>query len=884
MVYYAPLIFGNEVFFSSDHGFYFEPLTKFISNACRHLQLPLWNPLVHCGMSEIAVPSPSIFYPPNLLFVFLPYGMAFGWFMVLHQLAAGLCAMLLTLSFGWGGAAAVGAAIIVAFCGYMFSLSTNYTLMAAAAWVPLNFLVAQLLGKKHERKNTYLLVCLGALAFFLLISAGRPEVSVPVAFLIALFVLFQSLAKRATERPNLAGGRYSGLGWRCLFISLGLLLAMPVILPALEWLANSRRAQGLKIDEVFLWSANWYDFVSMVFAQPFGDLTALGSPYLNLAASRLSHLPFVPSPLIGPVAFTLAIWGFCDQKWREGKWLLTILLLSLLMILGKNAYIFPQLLTHLPCINLFRYPIKLIIIPIFVLAVGAARGLYCLSQSVDGSYAKSADAPTLASWFRCLRWNQIRGELLTSLLWSFVSLIGCLYIAAGLLSKPLPIHPLDKSAAAQLLLGESLVLGAVFGLITCGLALLLKTKVMNVRWTLLALNVILLLSLYVPALIYRAESVTSRFYTEYPFALSEIEKIDASSFERKNQRILLLYRDPIKLPPNYMKSFGVSRTINYDAYCRDLLLPNTNMDWDQPTTLGYEAAETADYNKVSYDLTQRISHISDDLKAAEQLYLILWRFCRATATNWVCTQCFNDKGNLGVLPDTEHFELVSESILMNLRIYKVKTPLSRAFVCKNWSWANSHNNVLDILSGATNSQFDPETAALIERSPDAASDCSVLLPPGCQIDKSSSEGRKNSGEQGLPPNAVLTQAGVIYSAAKIKNSQLVPQAPEFLKDLPEHISLSVNLDKDNFLILSDQFYPGWVAKIDGLMTPVFRANGCFRSVYVPRGGHLIQFDYEPSSLAFGLYAALFGLGIIAWLLLSVLWPHLVRWFRRIAGI
>jgi hypothetical protein len=204
---------------------------------------------------------------------------------------------------------------------------------------------------------------------------------------------------------------------------------------------------------------------------------------------------------------------------------------------------------------------------------------------------------------------------------------------------------------------------------------------------------------------------------------------------------------------------------------------------------------------------------------------------------------------------------------MNLRIYKVKNSLPRAFVCQNWSWAPSHKAAVESLRGLHKSDFDPENRALIEPLPseEAASDPTK--------DPSNS----------LLPNAVHTQAGVIYPAAKIPESAPKTQAPVFLKDCPEHISISVNLPKPNFMILADQFYPGWTASVDGLNTPIFRANACFRAVYVSKGGHLIQFDYEPLSLTIGLYCALAGLSLAGWLLLIVLAPSGLRLLRRMAG-
>jgi uncharacterized membrane protein YfhO len=85
------------------------------------------------------------------------------------------------------------------------------------------------------------------------------------------------------------------------------------------------------------------------------------------------------------------------------------------------------------------------------------------------------------------------------------------------------------------------------------------------------------------------------------------------------------------------------------------------------------------------------------------------------------------------------------------------------------------------------------------------------------------------------------------------------------------------------LILSDHYYPGWTAMIDGVQAPIFRANGIFRAVYLPKGSHLVQFDYLPQSLVLGAYGALSGALIILLLLLCITGPPFWRMLKRSAG-
>jgi hypothetical protein len=73
----------------------------------------------------------------------------------------------------------------------------------------------------------------------------------------------------------------------------------------------------------------------------------------------------------------------------------------------------------------------------------------------------------------------------------------------------------------------------------------------------------------------------------------------------------------------------------------------------------------------------------------------------------------------------------------------------------------------------------------------------------------------------------------------------------FEKSEPEHVIISADLNGNGLLVLTDQFYPGWSASIDGNPTEIYRANYLFRCVEVPAGQHRITFDYRPKSFFMG---------------------------------
>jgi hypothetical protein len=70
---------------------------------------------------------------------------------------------------------------------------------------------------------------------------------------------------------------------------------------------------------------------------------------------------------------------------------------------------------------------------------------------------------------------------------------------------------------------------------------------------------------------------------------------------------------------------------------------------------------------------------------------------------------------------------------------------------------------------------------------------------------------------------------------------------------PENIIIRTSSDGNGMLVLSDTFYPGWTADIDGSKTPIYRANFSFRAIYLPKGSHTVSFRYKPASVTAAEY-------------------------------
>ena len=64
-------------------------------------------------------------------------------------------------------------------------------------------------------------------------------------------------------------------------------------------------------------------------------------------------------------------------------------------------------------------------------------------------------------------------------------------------------------------------------------------------------------------------------------------------------------------------------------------------------------------------------------------------------------------------------------------------------------------------------------------------------------------------------------------------------------------SIVVDVPTPGYVVLTDTYFPGWVATVDGQPRPILQANVTFRAVAVAAGQHTIDFRYDPFSFRLG---------------------------------
>ena len=152
-------------------------------------------------------------------------------------------------------------------------------------------------------------------------------------------------------------------------------------------------------------------------------------------------------------------------------------------------------------------------------------------------------------------------------------------------------------------------------------------------------------------------------------------------------------------------------------------------------------------------------------------------------------------------------------------VYENPTALPRAYVAHDWQVERDPGDALRAVSA---SAFNARRT--------------VILEPG-------------SGET-LPP---VSGGAPVITAAEITSYQ------------PARVEIDVNDPTPGFLVLTDAYYPGWKATVDGRPAAIQQANYLFRAVAVPGGHHRVTFVYDPLTFKLGAALTLGALScIVGW--------------------
>jgi hypothetical protein len=85
-----------------------------------------------------------------------------------------------------------------------------------------------------------------------------------------------------------------------------------------------------------------------------------------------------------------------------------------------------------------------------------------------------------------------------------------------------------------------------------------------------------------------------------------------------------------------------------------------------------------------------------------------------------------------------------------------------------------------------------------------------------------------------------------------------------LEDEGNRLRVAVEAPAPAYLVLTDTWFPGWEARVDGQPAPILRADHAFRAVVVPAGPSEVEFRFRPRGFVPGLLLGGLAAAVSAW--------------------
>jgi hypothetical protein len=374
---------------------------------------------------------------------------------------------------------------------------------------------------------------------------------------------------------------------------------------------------------------------------------------------------------------------------------------------------------------------------------------------------------------------------------------------------------------AQCLIGKSLSTGAAWGLAATFLAKHALSRRLSTATGMSLLLLALIVTLLLNAFALERKAAPADFWERPSFTANAIRNFQKQESTAPSTRIFALLFERYTVPPGLLTEDQAAATVNEFQYNRQVLKQNNNIDFFIPETFGFEGTSRGDYFHTGlHSYLESSQSIRPEISPSSDVPLA--KFCAITSTNYLITQKYRTIGKRTpvLLLNERLFRLILEDESMNVRIYKVLNSMPQVYVTHNWRWVDSHNTILNSIISPTSSELNPFAFTLLERA-------NGKMSPECNL---------------------ASQNGSTTDELKIVTSEC------------NQMRIKAKTDRDGYLVLSDQVYPGWHAYVDSKQTEIFVANGFTRAVSLPRGEHLVEFKYQPESLTLGcILASLAGM-------------------------
>lgn len=370
---FPTVIIGTSSFYYRDMELFGYPLAQFYREAFWQGELPLWNPLNNLGLPFFAQWNTLVLYPGSLLYLLLPLPWSMSLFMFAHLFLAAAGMYALAKRWTNSSLAAMVAGFAFAWNGLMLHSLMWPNNLAALGWMPWVVLSMERAGREGGRR-LFLVALVGAMQML----TGAPEIILLTWLIVGVFWVREMLmgAGESADSPRTTR---RALVLRMIFCGvLVFALCAVQLLPFLDLLRHSQRdtSFGGTAWSLPLWG--WANFLVPMF----GTTPSITGVYSQDTQQWTASYYLG----IGTVVFTLLVWRVCMAR---VKWVLSLTLVGFLLALGDDGYVYALLKKIIPGLGFIRFPIKYVVLMVFLVPLLAAFGVKVWMDISDDKLARA---------------------------------------------------------------------------------------------------------------------------------------------------------------------------------------------------------------------------------------------------------------------------------------------------------------------------------------------------------------------------------------------------------------------------------------------------------------------------------------------------------------
>ncbi|MEG6522884.1 YfhO family protein [Desulfotomaculum sp. 1211_IL3151] len=323
--------------------------------------LDLWNPYLLSGVPQFADPQAMMWYPPRIIF----QNLSWNAFVLFAYVVAGSCTFGYAYKLTRNIYASLMAGVIYSMSGFFMAHLGHATIIHGAAWFPLILWGLEELREKYTAKWFVITACAVALCTL----AGHPQITTYVMGLAGLYVI------------TMAWDSKGRLHWKYLMLSgaiviIGILLAFIQLLPSAEFASLSMRSK-MDYPTFVTYALPALQSLMLFFPFLFGGLPNELNIYPYYGVSNMTelsgYLGWLPYFLTGAYLLSGA------KRSRLLIFWLVVAIVSGLLTLG-DATPLAKIMFQIPGYNLFRAPARHLIELTMALSILAALGLKTLME------------------------------------------------------------------------------------------------------------------------------------------------------------------------------------------------------------------------------------------------------------------------------------------------------------------------------------------------------------------------------------------------------------------------------------------------------------------------------------------------------------------------